>query len=192
MSTSPPPALLRTPDQILGPFYPLSQQADESGDLTRHANGQAEGTILYISGRVMASNGAPVAGARIEVWQANQHGRYLHPADENPAPLDPHFAGFAVLHSDAEGRYRLKTIRPKAYPVSPTAFRPAHIHFLVTGKLERLVTQMYFAGDPYNSIDPFLKSARRPEALIVDPVPAGIAAEPDAQTAEWDIVLGAG
>lgn len=190
MSSSAPPVLLRTPDQILGPFYPISQVADASGDLTRHAGGQAEGTVLYVGGRVMASNGTPVADARIEIWQANQHGRYAHPADENPAPLDPHFAGFAVLHSAADGSYRLKTIMPKAYPVSPTAIRPAHIHFLVTGKMERLVTQMYFAGDPYNAGDPFLKSARRPEALIVTPTP--VPGEPGAMQVTWDIVLGAG
>ena len=192
MSTQAPPTLLRTPDQILGPFYPLSQTADETGDLTHHANGHAEGTVLYLSGRVMASNGQPVANARMEIWQANQSGRYAHPADENPAPLDPHFAGFAVLHSDAQGHYQLKTILPNAYPVSPTVMRPAHIHFLVTGKRERLVTQMYFAGDPYNATDPFLQSARRPEALTVNPVPAPEAPEPGALKAAFDVVLGAG
>ena len=190
MSQPPSPVLLRTPDQILGPFYPISQIADVTGDLTRHAGGQAEGTVLYVAGRVMASSGTPVPNARIEIWQANQHGRYAHPADENPAPLDPHFAGFALIQSDADGAYRLKTILPKAYPVSPTAIRPAHIHFLVTGKMERLVTQMYFAGDPYNDGDPFLKSARRPEALIVTPTP--VPDEPGALQVTWDIVLGAG
>ena len=190
MSHPAPPVLLRTPDQILGPVYPISQVADASGDLTRHAGGQAEGTVLYVTGRVMASDGTPVADARIEIWQANQHGRYAHPADANPAPLDPHFGGFAVLHSAADGTYRLKTILPKAYPVSPTSIRPAHIHFLVTGKMERLVTQMYFAGDPYNESDPFLKSARRPEALIVAPIP--VPDESGALQANWDIVLGAG
>lgn len=188
--THAPSLLARTPDQILGPFYPISQAADRSGDLTRHADGTAEGTVLYVGGRIMASAGAPVVGATIEIWQANQHGRYAHPADTNPAPLDPHFAGFAVLQSDADGRYLLKTILPKPYPVTPTMMRPAHIHFAVTSKNERLVTQMYFAGDQYNDADPFLQSARRKEALIVTPV--ADPADSGALRVTWDIVLGAG
>ena len=106
------------------------------------------------------------------------------------APLDPHFAGFAVLQSDADGRYLLKTILPKPYPVTPTMMRPAHIHFAVTSKNERLVTQMYFAGDQYNDADPFLQSARRKEALIVTPV--ADPADSGALRVTWDIVLGAG
>ncbi len=188
--THTPTTLPRTPDQILGPFYPISQTADHSGDLTQHADGAAEGTVLYLGGRIMASSGGPVADATIEIWQANQHGRYAHPADTNPAPLDPHFGGFAILKSGADGRYLLKTILPKPYPVTPTMMRPAHIHFAVTSKNERLVTQMYFAGDPYNDQDPFLQSARRKDALIVSP--AADPAQPGALRATFDIVLGAG
>jgi protocatechuate 3,4-dioxygenase beta subunit len=189
-ATHAPATLPRTPDQILGPFYPVSQAADRSGDLTRHADGTAEGTVLYVGGRIMASSGVPVPDAVIEIWQSNQHGRYAHPGDTNPAPLDPHFAGFAILQSDAAGRYLLKTILPKPYPVTATTMRPAHIHFAVTGKNERLVTQMYFAGDPYNDQDPFLQSARRKDALIVTPV--ADPAEAGALRVTWDIVLGAG
>ena len=102
----------------------------------------------------------------MEVWQANAKGRYTHPSDTNAAPLDPNFEGTAVLTTDNEGRYRFTTIMPAAYPAGPNLTRPAHIHFQVTGKQDRLVTQMYFEGDPYNSADPFLNSAGRKELLI--------------------------
>ena len=190
MSDQSNPVLARTPPQILGPFYPIARQPELGGDLTQHAGGKASGTVLYLSGRVTTAAGAPVADAQIEIWQANARGRYDHPGDENPAPLDPHFAGYGLLRTDAEGRYAAKTIRPIAYPVAPGVIRPAHIHFMVTSRTERLVTQMYFAGDAYNDIDPYLGSARRKDALIVSPVPAGRADEPEAEMAEFNIVIG--
>ncbi len=180
----------RTPDQILGPFFPVAQAPDTSGDLTH--GGRAEGRILYLSGRLTTLAGAPVAGARIEIWQANAHGKYLHPNDDNPAPVDPNFEGFAVLTSGADGGYALKTVCPKAYPTSPTTVRPAHIHFRITGRLEQFVTQIYFKGDKWNDQDPFLQSARRKEALIIDPHPAPPPAEPGAVAASFDIVLVSG
>lgn len=173
----------RTPDQILGPFFPVRQQPDTSGDLTH--GGKAEGTILTLSGRVTNIGGEPVAGATLEIWQANAHGKYLHPNDDNTAPVDPNFQGFALLTTGADGSYRLRTVRPKAYPTSPTTVRPAHIHFRVTGQFEQFVTQMYFAGDPWNDQDPFLQSARRKEALIVDPTPLANGE----QEVTFDIVL---
>ena len=129
---APPQArtLPRTPPQILGPFYPFMHTPIETGDLT--GGGKAEGKTLYLSGRVLADNGRPVAGARVEIWQANAHGRYAHPNDENPAPLDEHFQGFAVTVTDAEGRYAFKTVRPTAYPAAPGPRRPAHIQLCVT------------------------------------------------------------
>jgi protocatechuate 3,4-dioxygenase beta subunit len=180
--------LRHTPDQILGPFYPVTKTPDLSGDLTRlpgHA-GRAKGQLLVVSGRVLTTAGEPVAGARVEVWQANAVGRYAHPNDSNPAPLDPDFEGFGAVTTDAEGRYRFKTIKPAAYPTGPDSFRPAHIHFQVQGPRERLVTQMYFDGDPYNEKDRFLQSARRPEALIVK---LREGAEDGAAGALFDIVL---
>src|SRR5271157_2901081 len=96
-----PATLLRTPDQILGPFYPVQQEPVLTGDLTR--SGRAQGTVLHLSGRVLTSAGAPVAGARVEIWQANAGGRYAHPNDTNPTPLDPNFDGFAVATTDAQG-----------------------------------------------------------------------------------------
>ena len=137
-------ALLRTPGQILGPFYPM-KPFDQNADLTKVPGrpGRAEGEILNVMGRVLNLKGEPVRNSKVEVWQSNAHGRYTHPSDTNPAPLDPNFEGSAVLTTDSEGRYRFKTIKPAAYPVGPNTIRPAHIHFEVYGQQDRLVTQMY-------------------------------------------------
>ena len=185
-------AFRRTPDQILGPFYPVVKPLDQDADLTTIAGkpGRAEGQVLHVMGRVLTVAGHPVPGARLEIWQANTHGRYTHPSDTNPAPLDPHFEGFAVLTTDAEGRYRMKTIKPGAYPAGPDRMRPPHIHFEVTGTSARLVTQMYFAGEPLNDTDPFLQGAgANKERLIVSLEPPTQGLEPDARVAVWDIVL---
>lgn len=184
--------LRRTPDQILGPFYPINQTPDPSGDLTQGPSGRAEGQILDLSGRVLMLDGSPVVGASVEIWQANRHGRYNHPGDANAAPLDPNFNGFGATTTDAQGRYRFTTIQPTAYPTSPTTWRPAHIHFAVTTAKERLVTQMYFEGDPYNATDPFLLSARRKEALIVSPLPPLPGQDPALRRIAFDIVLATG
>ena len=141
--------LPRTPPQILGPFYPFMHTPTDSGDLT--GGGKAKGPILYLSGRVLADNGEPVAGARVEIWQANAAGRYAHPNDDNlTAPLDEQFNGFAVTTTDGQGRYAFKTVRPAADLAAPGRWRPAHIHFSVTAKYEQLVTQMYFRGERWN------------------------------------------
>ena len=185
-------AFRRTPDQILGPFYPVVKPLDQDADLTTIAGkpGRAEGQVMHVMGRVVTVAGHPVPGARLEIWQANTHGRYTHPSDTNPAPLDPHFEGFAVLTTDAEGRYRFKTIKPGAYPAGPDRMRPPHIHFEVTGQSNRLVTQLYFAGEPLNDTDPFLQGAgANKERLIVPLGPPPQELEPDARVAVWDIVL---
>lgn len=181
--------LLRTPDQILGPFYPVRRTPIDNGDLTQ--GGRAAGTVLYLSGRVLTCAGKPVAGARVEIWQANAHGRYDHPHDTNPAPLDPNFAGFAVTTTGDDGRYAFKTVRPVAYPAAPGRMRPAHIHFSVTAENEQLVTQMYFSGDEWNDRDTWLNSARRKDALIVSPEPIA-GKEAGAQRVTFDIVLARG
>jgi protocatechuate 3,4-dioxygenase beta subunit len=176
-----------TPPQILGPFYPFMHTPTDGGDLT--GGGRARGTVLYLSGRVLARDGHPVAGARVEIWQANAGGRYAHPNDDNvDAALDEHFHGFAVTTTDGQGRYQFKTVRPAAYPAAPGRWRPAHIHFSVTSKIEQLVTQMYFRGDVYNESDSWLNSASRKELLITDPTPAA-GKEPGAQEVTFDIVL---
>jgi protocatechuate 3,4-dioxygenase, beta subunit len=186
-------ALQRTPGQILGPFYPV-KPFDQNADLTKVPGraGRAEGQILNVMGRVLNLKGEPVSNSKVEVWQANAHGRYTHPNDTNPAPLDPNFEGSAVLITDLEGRYRFKTIKPAAYPVGPNAIRPAHIHFEVYGKHDKLVTQMYFEGDPYNNRDRLLQSSGRPELLITKLLPPPPEVEPDSKLVVFDIVLYAG
>ena len=180
-------ALPRTPPQILGPFYPFMHTPTDSGDLT--GGGQAKGTILYLSGRVLAADGHPVAGAKVEIWQANAAGRYAHPNDDNlAAPIDEKFNGFAVAMTDGQGRYSFKTVRPAAYPAAPGRWRPAHIHFSVTAQYEQLVTQMYFSGDQYNDSDSWLNSSSRKDLLIVNPTQAE-GKEPGAQAVTFDIVL---
>ena len=182
--------LKRTPGQILGPFYPL-KELPQTADLTRVPGrpGRAEGQVLNVMGRVLNLAGEPVRNAKIEVWQANAHGRYTHPSDPNPAPLDPNFDGAALLVTDNEGRYRFETIKPGAYPAGPNSMRPAHIHFQVTGKQDRLVTQMYFEGDPYNASDPFLNSAGRKALLIAKILGATPELEAGSKLVRFDIVL---
>ena len=182
--------LRRTPNQILGPFYPL-RPLDQNADLTRVPGrpGRAEGQVLNVMGRVLNVKGEPVRNATVEVWQANAHGRYTHPSDPNPAPLDPNFEGSAILFTDSDGRYQFKTIKPAAYPTGPNTMRPAHIHFQVSGRQDRLVTQMYFEGDPHNDADPFLQSAGRKELLVTKLQPPTPEMEPDSKLVVFDIVL---
>jgi protocatechuate 3,4-dioxygenase, beta subunit len=148
------------------------------------------GRCSTLWGRVLNLEGEPVRSAKVEVWQANSYGRYTHPSDSNPAPLDPNFEGSAILMTDSEGRYRFKTIKPAAYPVGPNFIRPAHIHFQVSGRQDRLVTQMYFENDPYNDKDPFLNSAGGLKELLItkllDPTSEF---ERDSKMVIFDIVL---
>lgn len=145
-------------------------------------------------GRVLNAEGQPVRGARVELWQANSHGRHTHPSDRNPAPLDPNFEGYAVQTTDAEGRYRFKTIKPGAYPTNtPGWVRPPHLHFDVTGKVNRLVTQMYFPGEPLNDKDLLLQNLRNNrEGAIAKVLPPTADVEPESLLVVWDIVLDKG
>jgi protocatechuate 3,4-dioxygenase beta subunit len=182
--------LPRTPDQILGPFYPLKEMP-KTADLTRvpGRNGRATGQVLNVMGRVLNVSADPVRGATVEIWQANSYGRYTHPSDTNTAPLDPNFDGSAVLTTDSEGRYRFTTIKPAAYPAGPGRMRPAHIHFQVSGRQNRLVTQMYFENDPYNATDPFLNSTGRTELLITKLLDASADFEAQSKTVIFDVVV---
>jgi protocatechuate 3,4-dioxygenase, beta subunit len=185
----------RTPGEILGPFYPVIQRADQGTDLTivPGKSGRAMGQVIHVMGRVFNAEGQPVRGARVELWQANAQGRYTHPSDTNPAPLDPNFEGFAVQNSDGEGRYRFKTIKPGAYPATGTWMRPPHLHFEITGKVNRVITQMYFPGEPLNDKDILLQNIRmNREGLIARVLPATADVEPDSLIVVWDIVLDKG
>ena len=188
-------ALKRTPGEILGPFYPVLKPLDQDADLTMISgkSARAQGQVLQLTGRVLNLKGEPVPGARVEIWQANTHGRYDHPSDRNPAPLDPNFQGFAVQFTDAEGRYRFKTIKPGAYPATPDWMRPPHVHFEVMGKSNRLVTQMYFPGEPLNEKDLLLQGLRaNKEGAIAKLLAPTKDVEPDSLIALWDIVLDKG
>ncbi|CAN5871645.1 protocatechuate 3,4-dioxygenase subunit beta [soil metagenome] len=185
-----------TPEVGMGPFYPMLKPLDKDADLTsvKGQKGVAQGAIVHVAGRVLDLKGKPVAGAKIEIWQANSHGRYAHQSDPNTAPLDPNFQGFAVLTTDSEGRYRFKTIKPGAYPISPTEQRPPHIHFDVEGKANRLVSQMFFPNEPLNEKDALFldlrsQSEKTAAAVIAQSLPPTKEIEKNAMLLGWDIVL---
>jgi len=161
-----------TPHQMLGPFFLTVETPHATSDLTvvDGVDGRAQGEIIEVKGRVLNRDGDAVGGARLVVWQANSLGRYAHPSDSNPAPLDPNFVGFAKLFSAHDGRYCFKTIKPGAYPAGRDRVRPPHIHFEVQGKFDRLITQMYFPGEPLNASDPVLLSANDADLLIAQPL----------------------
>ncbi len=147
-------ALARTPAQTEGPFYPPTPHAETDVDLTLlegHTERAAGDTIL-VRGRVTDLHGNPLANARVDIWQTNHWGRYAHPDDRNPAPLDPNFQGIGIARTDADGYYGFRTIRPAPYPLSAmgdSGMRPRHIHFkAVHEDAGKLTTQMYFEGDP--------------------------------------------
>lgn len=133
-------------------------------DLSRASptSGRATGQLILVSGRVMDEDGSPVAGAVIEIWQANAAGRYIHEADNHPAPLDPNFTGQGRLVTNQEGEYSFFTIKPGAYPVLESGWwwRPPHIHFSIFGVswMDRYVTQIFFPGEPLNETDLLLNA----------------------------------
>jgi protocatechuate 3,4-dioxygenase beta subunit len=144
-----------TPQETYGPYYPVQMPAENDADLTRLAGrtGVAKGQVITLSGRLLRVDGSPVSDAKIEIWQANAAGRYAHPVDTNPAPLDPDFQGVAVLKSNASGEYRIRSVKPGPYPTPAGSMRAPHIHFDVTSSSYKLVTQMYFPDEPLNEKD---------------------------------------
>jgi protocatechuate 3,4-dioxygenase, beta subunit len=182
---------MRTPHQILGPFFPLGFRPATGADLTimEGVDGHAQGEIIEVTGRVLDDKGEPVPGARLTIWQANSFGRYVHPNDHNPAPLDPNFEGFATIQSGNDGVYRIRTVKPGPYPGGPDWMRAPHIHLEVQGQFERLITQMYFPGEPLNASDRLLMSVPEPDLLIAKPVRH---ANGDHHVLQFDIVLARG
>lgn len=188
------PRLAITPPQILGPYYPVGETPDLAADLARPPGSVAEavGQRLHVMGRVLTSSGRPVAHARIDIWQANAAGKYRHESDTNPAPLDPNFKGFARLTADESGRYAFRTIKPGSYPTPDGEMRPPHIHFTVEGRIDRLVTQLYFAGEPENRTDRWLNSLAQPERLILTLQAPPADLDACARLVRFDIVLPSG
>jgi protocatechuate 3,4-dioxygenase, beta subunit len=181
-----------------GPVFGEDAVEELDSDLTRQGSGEPLGERIIVQGRVLDEGGRPISGALVEVWQANAAGRYRHEVDQHPAPLDSNFAGAGRCLTDTEGRYRFVTVKPGAYPWGnhPNAWRPAHVHFSLFGRLfaERLVTQMYFPGDPLFEFDPIFQAVRDPRAreLLVARFDMDVTEESWALGYTWDIVLGRG
>ncbi len=166
-SRAPKEPLVLLPPGVMdegGPVFGDRPVRPGDADLTRQHEGEPLGERINVSGRLLDAGGRPVAGQLVEVWQANSAGRYRHAVDQHPAPLDPNFTGAGRCITGPDGTYRFVTIKPGAYPWRnhPNAWRPCHIHFSVFGRLftERLVTQMYFPGDPLLDFDPIYNSVR--------------------------------
>jgi protocatechuate 3,4-dioxygenase, beta subunit len=151
-----------------GPLFAHLDLSGSDADLTGQHDGEPLGERMIVAGQVLDGDKRPLAHTLVEVWQANSTGRYAHQVDQHPAPLDPNFTGAGRCLTDADGRYRFTTIKPGAYPWGNhhNAWRPAHIHFSVFGHSfsDRLVTQMYFPGDPLFAYDPIYQSVRHERA----------------------------
>ena len=167
-----PPSLARSS----GPLFGHDSLGPHDGDLTRNAAGDGEplGERIIVTGRLLDERGRALPNSLIEIWQANAAGRYVHTADQHDAPLDPNFLGAGRCVTDEEGRYCFTSIKPGAYPWGnhDNAWRPAHIHFSLFGPsiATRLVTQMYFPGDPLIPLDPICNAvpAAARDRLIAD------------------------
>jgi protocatechuate 3,4-dioxygenase, beta subunit len=188
--------LPHTLSETSGPAFGDAAVAELDHDLTRQHPGEPLGERIVVTGRVTDDRGHPVRNTLVEVWQANAAGRYAHRVDQHPAPLDPNFSGAGRCLTDDEGRYRFVTIKPGAYPWGnhPNAWRPQHIHFSLFGRAftERLVTQMYFPGDPLLDVDPIFHSVRDPAAreLLVSSFDWETTTPDWALGYRFDIVLG--
>jgi protocatechuate 3,4-dioxygenase, beta subunit len=154
--------------EITGPLLGQDRCGEHDHDLTVQHDGEPLGERIIVSGRVLDSGGKPVPNTLVEIWQANSAGRYLHQGDRHPAPLDPNFSGTGRCMTDSDGNYKFITIKPGAYPWRnhDNAWRPAHIHFSLFGQsfTQRLITQMYFPGDPLFYQDPIFNSVRDEKA----------------------------
>jgi protocatechuate 3,4-dioxygenase, beta subunit len=193
-------ALIEAPQtlsEVTGPTFDDLWCGPNATDLTRIDGraAEAQGQRIIVSGRVLDDAGRPVRGTLVEVWQANAAGRYHHGGDQHDAPLDPNFTGAGQVVTDDEGRYRFLTIRPGAYPWRNThnAWRPAHIHFSVFGPsfATRLITQMYFPGDPLLATDPVFHSIPDAEARerLISAYDADLSEAEYALGYRWDVVL---
>jgi protocatechuate 3,4-dioxygenase, beta subunit len=181
-----------------GPVFGDETVSELDHDLTQQHDGEPLGERIIVTGRVLDDTGKPIRNALVEVWQANAGGRYKHLVDQHPAPLDPNFSGAGRCLTDDGGNYRFITVKPGAYPWGnhENAWRPAHIHFSIFGRAftQRLVTQMYFPGDPLFRFDPIFNSVRDPKAraLLVSEFDLETTKPEWALAFRWNIVLGNG
>ena len=184
---SPAGAVVRTPKQTAGPFYPKVLPSESDADLVRIGSGPAAiGEEIEITGRLLGLDGRPISGGFVELWQANTYGRYASSRAASIGPLDPNFQGYGVVQTDDRGRYRFLTIKPGEYPG-----RTRHLHFKVGGPgFESLTTQMYFAGDPGNDRDFVRKQIRDPEARASVTIAFAPSAESGVASGQFDIVVG--
>jgi protocatechuate 3,4-dioxygenase beta subunit len=158
----------QTLSEVTGPVYGHGKIDKDDNDLTLGHAGEPLGERIIVTGRLLDEDGRPVPNSLVELWQCNAAGRYAHKVDQHPAPLDPNFTGAGRCMTDSEGRYKFVTIKPGAYPWRNhhNAWRPAHIHFSLFGPsfLTRLVTQMFFPGDPLFPFDPIFNGIPDPKA----------------------------
>ena len=172
----------QTMSELTGPVFGRDAVGPLDHDLTQQHDAEPLGERIIVTGRVLDEDGRPIRHTLVELWQANAAGRYAHVIDRHDAPLDPNFSGCGRALTDEEGRYRFVTIKPGAYPWTnhQNAWRPAHIHFSLFGDafLTRLVTQMYFPGDPLLPFDPVLNG-----------IPDDAARERLVSTFDWDTTM---
>jgi protocatechuate 3,4-dioxygenase beta subunit len=184
--------------ELWAPCFGHRDVEDAEADLTIQHAGEPIGERIVVTGRVVDGDGRPVAHQLVEVWQANAAGRYRHLRDQHPAPLDPNFTGLGRCLTGADGSYRFQTIKPGPYPWRNhvNAWRPAHIHFSLFGTdfTQRLVTQMYFPGDPLFDLDPIYQSITDPKAreLLVATYDHEVTRPEYSTGYRWDVVLSGG
>ena len=180
----------RTPGQILGPYYPVIKPEDRDADLTEVVGRvkRAIGQIIQVRGRIFDESGNPVPLVDIEVWQADFRGHYMHRSDRTAGEADPNFQGYASFKTDKDGQYQFTTVKPGPYQEDGAGgMRAPHIHFQVTGKVNRLITQMYFQGEALNDSDRVLAFANANRSRLIAKLVPGTSSA--VLIANWDIVL---
>ena len=181
--------------ELVAPVFGHSDVDPLEADLTIQRGGDPVGERMVVTGRILDGAGRPVRHQLVEIWQANAAGRYVHKKDQHPAPLDPHFTGVGRCLTDGDGGYRFTTIKPGPYPWRNhhNAWRPAHIHFSLFGTdfTQRMITQMYFPGDPLFALDPIYQSITEQDARdrLVAAYDHDLTTHEWATGYRWDIVL---
>ena len=181
--------------ELYSPAFGHRDVSPLESDLTIHDGGEPIGERIIVTGRVVDGDGRPVRGQLVEIWQANAAGRYVHKRDQHPAPIDPHFTGMGRALTSDDGTYSFTTIRPGPYPWKNhhNAWRPAHIHFSLFGTdfTQRMITQMYFPGDPLFALDPIYQSIvdQRARDRLVATYDHDVTRHEWCTGYRWDIVL---